>query len=192
MSNVHTRESEWSSLSNSDSGSWMLPVSIVADNSEVMLDDCSLVGRPSTGAAVVHEHSVFDNFLHACNQRTDLMSDMFDDSASIYFAINKITSKIARDRAINFNPISKIGLLQIACGDQQISLFSYRADVNGCVEPLCHVPTMEVLQQSALFGTSGEPGILTRSVNIDGGVFIDNRLNDYSRTFLVFTVGLRD
>lgn len=173
MSNTPSRESELDLLCNSDGGGWLPDASIVADGSLVRFNDC-LVGQPSLGPDASHEYAAFDGH------------------ASIPSAVSKFIFKITRDQAICFTPTSERGLLQIACDDERTGLFSYRADDKGYIEPLYYVPSIVVLQQTVLSGTSGDPGTITCSVDVGGRIHIENRSNSHSRTFLVFIIGMQD
>ena len=192
MSNMLSRDSESALLGNAHGGGWLSAVPTAAGGFPVLSDDCSVVDQPGTRDAARHEDILFDVLSHAHDQRTGFPSNRPGGNAAVSSAVNTFTFKIARDQAVSFMPTWDIGLLQITCDDERTGLFGYRADHKGYIEPLCNVSTIDVLQQAALSGTSNSPGTITCSVSADGRIYVENRSNGPSRTFLVFTIGMRD
>ena len=78
-----------------------------------------------------------------------------------------VTLEIAQDAAVSFTPDSIIGMVQVfghaALGDPSAAVFSYRTDALGYTQLVAGVGTVEVLQGTALTGTTGNPDRFTFS-----------------------------
>jgi hypothetical protein len=105
---------------------------------------------------------------------------------------------IAQDTAISFTPPATIGMVQafaksLATGDRITAIFSYRADGLGYTELLASGVTnpsdVEVLQLTALTGTTGIAGKFTYSAHTDGKIYIENRRSGPPHTVAVYVVG---
>jgi hypothetical protein len=104
-----------------------------------------------------------------------------------------VTLEIAQDAAVSFTPDSIIGMVQVfghaALGDPSAAVFSYRTDALGYTQLVAGVGTVEVLQGTALTGTTGNPGRFTFSAHSDGKIYVENRLVGPSRTVSLFVIG---
>ena len=110
------------------------------------------------------------------------------------------TFEIANDTAISFVPDSTIGMVQAfshgSFGDPAAAVFSYRADSSGYTQLLApniedDPPTTdaEVMQLTALTGTSGNPDKVTYSAHTDGRIYVENRMAGAARTISLFVIG---
>jgi len=103
------------------------------------------------------------------------------------------TFEIAQDTAISFAPDSTIGMVQAfshgSLGDPAAALFSYRADSDGYTQPLAASTDAEVMQLTALTGTSGNAGKVTYSTYTDGRIYVENRMSGAARTISLFVIG---
>jgi hypothetical protein len=105
---------------------------------------------------------------------------------------------IAQDTAVSFTPPSTLGMVQafaqsLATADPVAAIFSYRADGLGYTELLASGSTnpsdVEVLQLTALTGTTGTAGKFTYSAHTDGKIYIENRRSGSPHTVAVHVVG---
>jgi hypothetical protein len=104
-----------------------------------------------------------------------------------------VTLEIAQGTAVSFTPDSTIGMVQVfghaALDDPSAAVFSYRADALGYTKLIAGVGTVEVLQRTALTGTTGSPDVFTFSAHMDGKIYVENRMVGPSRTVHLFVIG---
>jgi hypothetical protein len=122
-----------------------------------------------------------------------------DDGAVNGALVRLFTFTIPQDTAISFTPPSAIGMVQafaqsLGAGDPIAAIFSYRADALGYTELLAKgvttVPNdVEVLQLTALTGTTGSAGKFTYSAHTDGKIYIENRRAGSPHTVAVYLIG---
>ena len=104
-----------------------------------------------------------------------------------------VTLEVEQDSAVSFAPDSTIGMVHVfghsALGDPTASVFSYRADALGYTELVAAVNSVEVMQSTALTGTTGSPNVFTFSAHTDGKIYIENRLAGPTRTLSLLVIG---
>ncbi|HEX6142264.1 MAG TPA: hypothetical protein VFZ01_06080, partial [Geminicoccaceae bacterium] len=104
------------------------------------------------------------------------------------------TFQIAQGAAVSFTPDATIGMVQafsssLALGDPIAAIFSYRTDGLGYTELLTGGGDVEVMQRTALTGTTGTVGKFTYSAHTDGKIYIENRKAAVPITVNLFVIG---
>lgn len=103
------------------------------------------------------------------------------------------TFTIPQDGAISFTPDSPIGMAHVfghsTTGDPSACVFTYRADSLGHIQLLANVSTVEVVQLTALTGTTGNPDVFTFSAHSDGRIYVENRMVGSPRTLSLLLTG---
>jgi hypothetical protein len=108
---------------------------------------------------------------------------------------------IAQDTAVSLTPPSTVGMVQtfaqsLGLGDPIAAIFTYRADALGYTELLAKggitvdPSDVNVLQRTALTGTTGAPGQFTYSAHTDGKIYIENRRSGPPHTVAVYVIGV--
>jgi hypothetical protein len=115
-----------------------------------------------------------------------------------------VTFEIAQDTAVSFTPQSPIGMFHVfshgSLGDPAASILSYRADALGYTQIVAKstypVPAenpqmsdIEVVQLTALTGTTGNSNVFTFSAHTDGKIYVENRKVGMPRKVSLFVVG---
>jgi hypothetical protein len=114
--------------------------------------------------------------------------------------IQLLTFEVAQDTAVSFVPPSPIGLLHVfshgSFGDPAASVLSYRADGMGYTQIVAKSTEMdpvssdvEVMQLTALTGTTGALNVFTFSAHSDGKIYVENRKVGTPRTVSLFVIG---
>ena len=112
--------------------------------------------------------------------------------------VQLLTFTIAQNTAISFTPPATVGMVQafaqsLTLGDPITAIFAYRADGLGYTELLAKGVTnpsdVQVLQLSALTGTTGTAGKFTYSAHTNGKIYIENRRSGPPHTVAVYVVG---
>ena len=111
-------------------------------------------------------------------------------------AVRMFTFSIAQNAAVSFYRPRRSAWSRrsrkASLGDPIAAIFSYRADALGYTELLAKGVTtsdVEVLQLTALTGTTGGVGQFTYSANTDGKIYIENRRSGPPHTVAVYVIG---
>lgn len=117
------------------------------------------------------------------------------DQGAINGALTRlVTFDLAQDTAASFVPPSSIGMVHVfghgSLGDPSAAVFTYRADALGYTALLAGAPTVEVMQLTALTGTTGNPNVFTYAAHSDGRIYVENRMSGSSRKVSLFVVGV--
>lgn len=106
-----------------------------------------------------------------------------------------ITLEIDQNAAAGITPPSAVGIALMfshgSLGDPGACVFTYRADAMGYTQLLSTATEseVEVLQLTALTGTTGNPDKFTISAHSDGKIYVENRMPGTARRLSLHLIG---